>query len=117
MRALATTTVSILSGESISDLGDTIDGTTVVVSGVIASILRYEGRTGRLGDVVLVPSDTRVQTVDSFRCRLPFGTPVVIDNRVLDERSGVVYVIDNIAFEQSPIAENDLRLDLRRVSI
>lgn len=109
MFARATTSVTILGGSSTDDLGDTRDGITPSATGVPASIIERNTR-------VTLPVDMRVQTVYFYTGRLPAGTVVSKNNRLLDERTGATYVVDNVAQPGSPVHTNDLRLELRRVS-
>lgn len=108
MFAQPTTTVSILGGEQTSDdLGDPVESQTVLAAGVPASIMEQARQ-------VTEPNDMRAQTVRFFTGRLPSGTVVSTANRILDERTGQIYVIDSVANVAAPTHTNDIRLDLRR---
>jgi hypothetical protein len=109
MIAIATTTVTILGGESDSDYGDVLDSDTPAGSGIPASII--EGR-----QVVSTESDAQARVIRYYTGRLPNGTIVDDSNRLRDEVTGDVYSIDNVTVPRNPIMEQDVRLDLRRVT-
>lgn len=109
MWAIPTTTVSILGGSTTDDLGDTYDGTTVSASGVIASILEQR-------QIVTTPADSRAQVVRLYTGRLPYSAVVSTSNRIRDEQTGDVYVIDNVSRVANPVLQQDVRLDLRRAT-
>jgi len=104
MRARVTTTVTILSGSSVDDLGDVIDGTTVTATAVPASVVATRQRT-------TVPADGRPQVIRSFVGRVPYGTAVTVDDRIRDDRTLTVYRVD--AVTPAPTMLDDLRLDMR----
>lgn len=110
MNALATTTVSILGGNPTTDTwGDEVENGTVSASGVPASILEQR-------QVVTTPADNRAQVVRYYTGRLPAGTVVTTSNRLLDERTGETYVIENVSRVANPVISNDVRLDLKRAT-
>lgn len=109
MRAIPTTTVSILRGTTTDAYGDPVDGTTVAASGVLASLL--EQRVG-----VTTGADDRVQQLRAITGRLPAGTDVEEGDRIRDERTGEIYVIDNVSRVQNPVVMADTRVDLRRAT-
>jgi hypothetical protein len=106
----ATTTVSILSGVTADDgFGDSADNSTVAASAIPASILE-QGRqsTDRATGMPRV--------VRYIACRLPAGTAVTEDNRILDERTGSAYFIESVSQLSSFVGTNDLKLDLRKIN-
>lgn len=108
MQAQPTTTVSILGGaQTNDDLGDPVESQTVLAAGVPASIMEQAHRT-------TTPNTMEPRTVRFYTGRVPHGTVVSSSNRILDERTGDIYVIDAVANVASPIATNDVRLDLRK---
>jgi hypothetical protein len=108
--ALATTTISIIGGSATYDgWGDVVEGSTVSASGIPASILEQTRLVTR-------PADNRAQVVRYYTGRVPAGTEVTTSNRILDERTGQLYVIDSVATVASPVITNDVRLDLRRAT-
>jgi hypothetical protein len=101
------TTVSILTGTSQDDLGDVYDNATVAASGVPASILEQSPRQ------VYVPADGRHNVVRRYAARLGTEVSVTTADRIRDDRTGQVYVIDNVS-DSTRVGER--RLDLRRVT-
>lgn len=109
MIATPTTTVTILGGSSQSDYGDVLDSDEPAGSGIPASII--EGR-----QVVGTEADDQARIIRYYTGRLPNGTVVDDSNRLRDEQTGETYVIDNVTRPKNPIIEQDVRLDLRRIS-
>lgn len=105
MRARPTTTVDILGGTTTDSLGDVVDASTVIVAGVLASILEQDQRSTR-------KVDDRRQVARRFTARLPNGTPVTMDHRLRDA-AGQVYLITDITAVANPVSTNDLKLSLR----
>lgn len=110
MIATPTTTVTILGSEtSQSDYGDVLDSETPAGTGIPANIL--EGR-----QVVATESDQQARVIRYYTGRLPYGTVVTGNNRLRDDVTGDVYVIDNVSRPANPVIPQDVRLDLRRVT-
>ncbi len=109
MWAIPTTTISILGGSSSDDWDDTYDGTTVSASGVLASILEER-------QIVTTAADARTQVVRIYTGRVPAETVIDTKNRIRDEVTGDIYVIDNVSRVANPILQQDVRLDLRRAT-
>lgn len=110
MISVPTTTVTILGDGGTDSWGDQVDGDTVLASGIPASVLEQRR-------LVTTPDASRVQTILYYTGRLPHGTVVSIDNRLLDERTGHIYIIDSVSTVGNPVIKNDVRLDLRRVTV
>jgi hypothetical protein len=107
--AVPNTTVSILGGDAPdSDFGDVLDSDTPAGSGIPASII--EGR-----QVVATESDSQARIIRYYTGRLPAGTEVNDSQKLRDEVTGFIYVIDNVTEPQNPVIPQDVRLDLRRV--
>jgi hypothetical protein len=107
--AVPNTTVSILGGDAPdSDFGDVLDSDTPAGSGIPASII--EGR-----QVVATESDAQARIIRYYTGRLPAGTEVNDSQKLRDEVTGFIYVIDNVTEPQNPVIPQDVRLDLRRV--
>lgn len=116
MNAIPTTTVTILgSADGVTapdQWGDTVEGDSPAgptATGIPAAI-----HTGRR--VVATESDPHAVVVRYFTGRLPAGTQVTDAQRLLDERTGQIYVIDQVTEPQSSTMPQDLSLDLRRVT-
>lgn len=106
VRYLPTTTASILRGTTTDGYGDPQDASTVVESGLPASILDPVASVRTQGD-----TDPRV--VRNTTIRLPPGTDVREDDRVLDETSGRIYAIDAVTTQGGYAFGNDVRITAR----
>jgi hypothetical protein len=106
---IPTTTVSLLAGTTATDYGDEVDSNTAVATGVPASII--EGR-----EVVATESDAQARVIRYYTGRVPVGTAVDSGQRIKDERSNQIYLIDNVTGPTNPAVPMDIRLDLRRIT-
>lgn len=106
MRFLPTTEASILRGETIDSFGDPQDISTVVENGIPASIIDPVATVRTRGD-----TDPRV--VRNTTIRLPAGTDVREDDRVLDERTGRIYAIDAVTAQGGYAFPNDVKITAR----
>lgn len=107
-----TTTVTILGGPvTYDDLGDPIDGNTILQSGVPMAIHAK-------GKVVATESDTEARVVRYHTGRAPnWAAPYLSgDGRLRDERTNEIYIIDDVEIPQNAAVPQDVRLDLRRVT-
>ncbi len=109
MNAVATTTIAVLRGTSTDGYGDVVDGSTAILSGVPASILEQR-RT------VATEADPTPRAVITYTGRVSAGTDIADGDRIRDERTSAVYIVDSAHLVASPAMTNDLRLDLRRVA-
>lgn len=110
MIATPTTTVTILGSEtSQTDFGDVLDSDTPAGTGIPANIM--EGRV-----VVATESDQQARVIHYYTARLPNGTVVTGSNRLRDDVTGEIYVIDYVTRPANPVIPQDVRLDLRRVT-
>jgi hypothetical protein len=104
-----TTTVSVLGGDgSTSEWGDPIEGSDVLRSGVPAAI--HEQRR-----VVVPEGGQQAIAVRYWTGYLPHGTEVTGAQRLRDDRTGVVYLIDHVSTPAHPARPQDMQLDLRTV--
>lgn len=105
-----TTTVSVLGGSGgQSEWGDPVEGSEVLLAGVPALIVAPR-RT-------VVPEGSREAiTVRRYTGYVPHGTAVTGVNRVRDERTGDVYLVDHVETPTHPAIPQDVQMDLRRVS-
>lgn len=110
MIARATTTVAVLRGSSTDALGDEIAGTTPVAEGIPASVLEDVGRR------VTTDDDPDPRVVRSYVARLPAGTDIRAGDRLQDEATDVIYLIDSTSDQGNPIIQGDLILQLRRTT-
>jgi hypothetical protein len=108
--AIPTTTVTVLGGPVATDgYGDPVDGATELHTAIPAAI--HVGR-----EVVATEGVPEARVVRYFTGRLPGHLELDGTMRLVDERTGDTYVIDNVTRPQSAITPQDLRLDLRRVT-
>lgn len=113
MNAVPTTTISILGspgGETPTDqYGDSVESADPTAVGIPAAI-----HTGR--ETVATESDANAVVVWYFTGRVPAGTAITAAQRVRDESTGEIYVVDNVVRVPSSTMPQDIRLDLRRVT-
>lgn len=109
MKARATTTISILRGAAADDYGDQEDTERTVASRIPASLLERT-RTIRRYD------STTPERVKSITGRVGSGTDVQLEDRVRDERTSTIYIVDDVIQQQGLMGHTpDIRLDLRQV--
>lgn len=109
MKARANTTVTILRGVTVDSFGDQADTARVVAKEVTASIIEQ-------GKTVTTAVDGSVRQVRRIIGRLPAGTDIRSTDRIRDERTGRVYLVDSDVEPENAVRRNDIRLDLRRVT-
>lgn len=109
MISIPTTTVAILAGGSSSPWGDDIEGTEPRATGIPAAI--HEGAIK-----VTTESDPQARAVRFYTGRLPHGTALANNERLQDEQTGAVYVVDAVTTPVNPALPQDVRVDLRRVT-
>ena len=108
MIAAATTTVSILRGQTTDDWGDPIDSDTVAVSGVRASII--EINEDGYSEVTTVP-----RVVRKALGRVGSEVDVRTNDRIYDEVYNQTWIILALTRVQNPVCAMDTKLDLKRV--
>jgi hypothetical protein len=107
---LSTSTFSILRGTTTDQFGDPKDTDQPVRTGIPGSVREIRS-------IVTTISEGRGQQVRFLVGRLQAGTDIQNGDRIRDEHTGQVYIIDAIdPTPQSPILDTGVRLDLRRVS-
>lgn len=109
MKAQANTTISVLRGTAVDDYDDDRDLDQTVGSRIIAAISEAR-RTIKRTD------STTPERVRSFTGRVGAGTDVQRGDRVKDEQTATIYIVDDVV-EQPGFQGHtpDMRLDLRRV--
>lgn len=111
MIARPTTTATILGGASTeNEWGDPIDGTTEIVAGVPCAL------TEQPRQVVADEGQRTPVTIVYVVAFIPYTVDVTNAQRLRDDRSGVVYLIDKVTRPQHPSIPQDTRLDLRNAS-
>jgi hypothetical protein len=107
--AIATTTIAILRGTSTNAWGDEIDTDTPIYTGIPAALTEQSRR-------VTTRDDPTPRIVRYAVARVAAGTDVTDQDRVRDERTGAVYIVDTVSSMANPALTADLRLDLRRTT-
>jgi Ni,Fe-hydrogenase III small subunit len=107
--ALATTTVTVYRGTTTDVYDDEQDADTVIYSGVVASITEQTRR-------VTTRENPAPRIVRYAVGRVTAGTDITDQDRLRDERTGAVYVVEAVSSMANPAVAADLRLDLRRTT-
>jgi hypothetical protein len=107
--AAATTTITVLRGTTTDAYGDEQDTDTPVATGIPAALTEQSRR-------VTTRDDPTPRIVRYAVARVTAGTDVTDQDRVRDERTGAVYIVDAVSAMANPAAAADLRLDLRRTT-
>ena len=107
--AIATTTIAILRGTSTDAWGDEQDTGTPHATGIPAALTEQTRR-------VTTRDDPTPRIVRYAVARVSAGTDVTDQDRVQDERTGAVYIVDAVSSMANPALTADLRLDLRRTT-
>jgi hypothetical protein len=105
----ATSVYSILRGQVTDEFGDPKDTDNAVH-------LHIPGSVTEVRSIVTTTAEGRGQQIRFLVGRLPEGTDVRHEDRLRDEHSGEIYMIDAIGQFRSPIMGTGVRLDLRRVT-
>jgi hypothetical protein len=109
MYIVATCTASVLRGAGTDTYGDVTDNSTVVASGIIASI-REISRT------VFDPSTQQARVVRVTQGVMPSGTDVVNTDQIRDDTYGVTYFVEAVTQDRAPGFTPDLLLQLKRIT-
>lgn len=109
MQAIATTVLTVLRGTTTDVYGDEQDTDTVIASGIPASLTEQSRR-------VTTRDDPTPRIVRYAVARVPAGTDVSDQDRLRDERTGAIYIVDAVSSMANPAAVPDIRLDLRRTT-
>lgn len=109
MQALATTSLTVLRGTTTDEYGDEQDTDTPVHTGIPASLTEQTRR-------VTTRDDPTPRIIRTAIARVPAGTDVTDQDRVRDERTGAVYIVDATSGMTNPAVAVDIRLDLRRTT-
>lgn len=92
----------------VDEYGDPVDDDTEVAVGVPVSILQQGVRQ-------FLPAEGRYTNVTTYTARLRGDVDVRERDRVRDERTGAVYMVEGIVQPQDPHGVAAIRLDLRKV--
>lgn len=109
MIGLATTTIAVLRGTTTNDYGDEVDASTEVSTGIPASILEQRRLT-------TTTDDPQPRAVVFYTGRVLSTVDVRVGDRIKDETTDQIYIVDDFTRVSNPVIGNDTRLDLRRVN-
>lgn len=109
MLARATTTLAVLRGTTTDAYGDEQDTDTPVHTGIPASLTEQTRR-------VTTRDDPTPRVIRYTVGRVTAGTDITDQDRVRDERTGDVYIVDAVSQMANFATAADLRLDLRRTT-
>lgn len=108
--AVATTLISVLRGSTVDEFDDEVDGATVIAIGIPAAIVE-QSRTVR------TESDPTPRAVSYYLGRVKYGTDIKAEDRIKDEKTNQVYIVDDVHTVANPFMVNDVRIELRRVPL
>lgn len=109
MQAIATTQVEILRGTTTDEFGDEKDTNTPIASGIPASLVEQTRR-------VTTRDNPTPRIVRYAVARVPANTDVTDQDRVRDQRTGAIYIVEAVSAMDNPALTVDRRLDLRRTT-
>lgn len=109
MQAIATTLLTVMRGTTTDAYGDEQDTDTAVATGIPASLTEQSRR-------VTTRDNPTPRIVRYAVARVTAGTDIQDQDRLRDERTGAVYIVDAVSSMANPTAAADLRLDLRRTT-
>lgn len=111
MYALASTLVSILRGTTTNQWGDEVDdpNANAVAVGVPADIAVTNTNA-------FDPTSQTVRTIRSISGAIQSDTDITANDRLQDEATGVVYIVESVTQRMGPGFVGDLELVLKQVS-
>jgi hypothetical protein len=109
MLARATTTLTVLRGTTTDAFGDEQDTDTAVATGIPASLTEQTRR-------VTTRDDPTPRIIRYAVGRVTAGTDITDQDRVKDEQTNQVFIVEAVSSMNSAAVAADLRLDLRRTT-
>src|SRR5262252_3354322 len=109
MLARANTTISILRGQTVDTFGDEEPTNTPVATGVLASIIAHT-------TIATIASQEEPMIMTYVTGRVGYNTDIKVNDRILDERSGVTYTVDSFSAGDYIVAKPDTRLNLKVIT-
>jgi len=107
MLGLANASVSVLRGTDTDDFGDETDASTAVATGVPAAVVESS-------KVVLDQATQTPRTVRSLTCVMPSWADVLDTDRLQDQATGRIYIIESVERQPSLGYPGDQVLTLKR---
>lgn len=105
MLGLAGSRYSIMRGSTFNEYGDEVDGSTVVHSAVLGSVVERR-RTS------YDPQSSRVGTYRELVGRFGHGTDIQDGDRIKDERTGDVFLVTSVYKGSNLVHKSDVVVDL-----
>jgi hypothetical protein len=106
----ANTTATIYRGTTANQFGDEVDSNVLFISGLPVTLIET-------GKSVQDPSTPTPRTIRQITCIVPEWAGIVNTDRVMDERTGDVYIIISVTRPPTTIgAPVDTVLGLKRIS-
>lgn len=106
----ANTTASVMRGTTENQFGDEIDANTPYISGLPVTLIET-------GKTVQDPSSATPRTIRQVYCNVPEWAGILNTDRLMDERTGDVYIIISVTKPPTIIgAPVDTILGLKRIS-
>lgn len=109
MLSLATTTISVLRGTTTDGYGDEQDTDTPIATGIPAALTEQSRR-------VTTRDDPIPRIVRYAVGRVTAGIDITDQDRIRDDKTGAIYIVDAVSQMASAAVAADLRLDLRRTT-
>lgn len=112
MYALASNLVSVVRGTTLNAYGDTVDDPDngqVVASAVPASITVTSTRA-------YDNTSQQIRQIQSIAGVVQSDTDIVESDQLVDDQTGVIYIVESVTQEGGPGFTSDLELVLRRVT-
>lgn len=105
MLGLTTGRYSVMRGSTLNEYDDEVDGDTIVVSGLLGSVIE---RTRQ----VFNPDDSRVATVRFLVGRFNYNADIQDGDRLKDDKTGEVYVVASVSRGSNAVNKSSLELEL-----
>lgn len=102
------TTVSVLRGETVDQFGDPMDSDESVYAGLPMSITEYDRR-------IYLAAEGRLTTIRQAFGRIRPGFDIRESDRIRDEKSGRVYLVEGMSTPGISTGTADSRFYLRRI--
>ncbi|MCX4504566.1 hypothetical protein OOK53_18940 [Streptomyces anulatus] len=109
MYVLPTTTISVLRGTVLDEFLDEADTTTVVATGVPASLIEQTRRP-------YTPDNPTPRVIRYSIARLSSDADIRESDRIKDESTNRIYIIEAVSSTTGFGMCNDLRLDLKQTT-